>query len=237
MYCGKCGAKNPEGNRFCSSCGAHMGGKPLCGRCGAENPEGNRFCSSCGAQIGGTPDAASAVQSSSARRVDTEAAPSGSEAISGHVIAIAVGGIMMLVALALTWYTTHAEDVWGTSGSATITFGDLMDSEGLNWAGNPMPLILMSVSAGAILLLVGHSWLAGVMTKERTKLWSWLGSLAALCLLANIGYLNYEGLGRESGGLFSGYAVYFTPHAGWVVAFAGVLVVKISSALARKRLQ
>jgi hypothetical protein len=144
---------------------------------------------------------------------------------------------MMLIALALTWYTTHVEDVSGASASATVTFGDLMDSEGLNWAGNPMPLILMSVFGGATLLVVGYSWLAGIVTKERLKLWSWLGSLAALCLLANIGYMNYEGLGRESGGIFSGYTVYFTPHVGWVMALAGALVVRISSGLARKRLQ
>jgi len=140
---------------------------------------------------------------------------------------------MMLIAIPFTWYTYHVEADWGAVGSAPVTFSDLLHAQGLNWAGNPMPLILMIVSAAVILLLAGYLGLAGAATKERMKLLSWLGSLAALCLIANVGYLNYESLSQES----DVYTAFFVPHAGWGVAFAGVVVAGISSRLARSRLQ
>lgn len=50
-YCPSCHAANPEGSKFCNSCGANM--KPqanvvICPNCKGENPEGSKFCNDCG---------------------------------------------------------------------------------------------------------------------------------------------------------------------------------------------
>ena len=44
-----CGTRNPDGARFCQSCGSSL--VPACPVCGAERPEGGRFCPSCGTPI------------------------------------------------------------------------------------------------------------------------------------------------------------------------------------------
>ncbi|MDR1669621.1 MAG: zinc ribbon domain-containing protein [Oscillospiraceae bacterium] len=52
--CPNCGAKNPEGVKFCQECGSPLaaaGGK--CAACGFDNPPGTRFCGGCGARQGG----------------------------------------------------------------------------------------------------------------------------------------------------------------------------------------
>ena len=47
--CPACGTQNPDGARFCASCGASL--IPACPACGAEVPEGARFCPACGTPI------------------------------------------------------------------------------------------------------------------------------------------------------------------------------------------
>jgi class 3 adenylate cyclase len=47
--CASCGAANPDGARFCVSCGSSL--VPGCPQCGAEIPDGARFCPSCGASV------------------------------------------------------------------------------------------------------------------------------------------------------------------------------------------
>ncbi|MCL0101493.1 zinc-ribbon domain-containing protein, partial [Dehalococcoidia bacterium] len=60
--CSSCGHDNPQGSRFCSSCGTAL--RPLCGACGTEIVEsGARFCNQCGADLMGAADAASATLS------------------------------------------------------------------------------------------------------------------------------------------------------------------------------
>jgi adenylate cyclase len=49
MRCPECSFENPEGVRFCGSCGAALA--TVCPVCGAENPPGFRFCGSCGAAL------------------------------------------------------------------------------------------------------------------------------------------------------------------------------------------
>ncbi len=51
MSCRACGADNPEGSRFCGSCGASLAAVQPCSQCGAENPVGQAFCNSCGARL------------------------------------------------------------------------------------------------------------------------------------------------------------------------------------------
>lgn len=50
MKCKKCGAENPEGAKFCYSCGSKLGGNE-CPKCGATNPEEAKFCNTCGASL------------------------------------------------------------------------------------------------------------------------------------------------------------------------------------------
>ena len=73
--CPSCGNEEPEGSRFCGSCGAPFvaterspadmatSGETMltCPRCGNEEPEGSRFCGSCSAPLAGPgPEVASA---------------------------------------------------------------------------------------------------------------------------------------------------------------------------------
>jgi class 3 adenylate cyclase len=44
--CPACGARNPDGARFCVACGTSL--VPSCSQCGAELPEEARFCPACG---------------------------------------------------------------------------------------------------------------------------------------------------------------------------------------------
>jgi len=49
VLCPSCGFENPEGFRFCGSCGSALG--RACPNCGTENPDGFRFCGSCGQEL------------------------------------------------------------------------------------------------------------------------------------------------------------------------------------------
>lgn len=49
--CPKCGAENQQGTKFCSECGAKLGGNPKCPSCGLENEPGAKFCNDCGAKL------------------------------------------------------------------------------------------------------------------------------------------------------------------------------------------
>jgi class 3 adenylate cyclase len=46
--CSSCSSEQPEGARFCNSCGAAMAA-PVCSSCGQQLVPGSRFCNSCGA--------------------------------------------------------------------------------------------------------------------------------------------------------------------------------------------
>ena len=50
MKCKKCGAENPDGAKFCSSCGSKLEAN-VCPKCGTSNPDDARFCSLCGASL------------------------------------------------------------------------------------------------------------------------------------------------------------------------------------------
>ncbi len=47
--CPKCGARVPDGMRFCGNCGTAM--IKVCPKCGAENDRMNNFCQECGAKL------------------------------------------------------------------------------------------------------------------------------------------------------------------------------------------
>lgn len=49
--CPYCGTKNPEGQKYCGSCGKAIITDLLCPSCGERNPEGQAFCGNCGAKL------------------------------------------------------------------------------------------------------------------------------------------------------------------------------------------
>jgi len=49
--CSKCGADNPDLQKFCGECGTPLAG--ICTSCGATNPPGQRFCGECGSSLTG----------------------------------------------------------------------------------------------------------------------------------------------------------------------------------------
>ena len=62
MRCGRCGADNPDGKRFCGDCGAAFA--LCCPQCGAENPYDKKFCGDCGASLIQQPVAAEGAEAS-----------------------------------------------------------------------------------------------------------------------------------------------------------------------------
>jgi membrane protease subunit (stomatin/prohibitin family) len=60
ILCPKCNAQNPQGTKFCSSCGAAMAADTTpCPKCSKPVQKGVKFCPECGAQAGGTKKCAS----------------------------------------------------------------------------------------------------------------------------------------------------------------------------------
>lgn len=49
MECPSCQTANPEGQKFCGSCGQRLAA--FCPRCRADNPPGYKFCGQCGADL------------------------------------------------------------------------------------------------------------------------------------------------------------------------------------------
>jgi class 3 adenylate cyclase/tetratricopeptide (TPR) repeat protein len=70
--CAACGAANPEGSRFCGSCGAGLGTSQPCPACGRQNPAGQRFCNGCGASLAADPEESPPQSSSAATPPDGE---------------------------------------------------------------------------------------------------------------------------------------------------------------------
>jgi class 3 adenylate cyclase len=56
MDCGKCGAANKDGRRFCAKCGAPL--ERICAACGFANEAEDEFCGGCGAALKAAPPVA-----------------------------------------------------------------------------------------------------------------------------------------------------------------------------------
>ncbi|MBA7605719.1 Serine/threonine-protein kinase PknD [subsurface metagenome] len=48
MKCPRCGHENPEGGKFCGTCGQLLQAELVCSQCGHSNPPTNEFCYQCG---------------------------------------------------------------------------------------------------------------------------------------------------------------------------------------------
>jgi len=60
VICPKCNAQNPQGTKFCGSCGAPMSADTApCPKCSKPVPKASKFCPECGAQTGGSKKCAS----------------------------------------------------------------------------------------------------------------------------------------------------------------------------------
>jgi hypothetical protein len=141
---------------------------------------------------------------------------------------------MMLVALAVPWYTMRMSG-GGESYSENITLGDLLTPEGSgnpNWAGSGLPIVLIIICASLTLLYLGYV----VMSRSQPKkLWAWLGSLSIVCALGNLGYILWwviDTTNDLSGGEVSAYT---TPHAGFFLAFFGAIALVASSTIGRQK--
>ena len=49
LTCSSCGGSNPQGAKFCNSCGTAL--VATCARCGHQNPPTSSFCNECGAAL------------------------------------------------------------------------------------------------------------------------------------------------------------------------------------------
>lgn len=218
--CPQCGSEVSPEALFCGECGANLAN--LCPQCGIEAPAGIRFCTKCGQDL----------TKGVTRQVARAAVPRGKGALSPgalplpNIIAAAVGGILMLISLTVTWYTIRLDTLIGQL-SDDVSAGDLITKTGdweWWWPGSVLPLILMIIFASVVLLSIGYSLWRGVMTRS---LWVWLGVLSALCVLGNAVYFLWYVHDRF------GEWVNIV-NVGFVIAFIGALVVMFSSIGSRR---
>jgi hypothetical protein len=73
MTCGHCGASNPDGARFCQSCGKSLAPEPrACAACGTINSETAAFCSNCGSALAQKKASARGAEADLSLRTDAE---------------------------------------------------------------------------------------------------------------------------------------------------------------------
>jgi class 3 adenylate cyclase/tetratricopeptide (TPR) repeat protein len=71
MQCTQCKSENPDGSKFCGSCGSPL--NRICASCGASNAPTFKFCSSCGKSLESSVQPASSIPVSSSPHVKNEA--------------------------------------------------------------------------------------------------------------------------------------------------------------------
>jgi ribosomal protein L40E len=211
-FCPQCGSPLSSEAQFCSKCGAKL--VSVCPKCGSEVTTGTRFCRQCGQDLSGG--------------VIKQAAPvaPGKRAFPlANIIAAGVGGIMMLVSLAVPWYTIRLEVLQHTI-SRNVSASDLLHQslwplrlQQPDYAGSALPLVLLITFASIVLLSVAYSLWSQRATRA---LWAWLGSLSALCVIANAVYILWWLHDRTDQWVN-------LVQAGSIVAFVGALVVAFSS--------
>jgi len=116
--CPNCGSDNPQGKKFCGSCGASLPSAPSyepappvisCPNCEAENPPSKRFCGDCG-EILPRPEEQTSVD----EPTDTEEyAASDSRRVRTEYLV--VGGLIAAIFFGLFYWAvnfTYTEQVW-----------------------------------------------------------------------------------------------------------------------------
>ncbi len=223
MFCHKCRVEVPENNQFCQTCGSPVSSKPmLCNKCGAEIPENTKFCRKCGSPV-------------SLKAVRRQRPLWGRiEVISSLVVA--GGAILMIIALAIPWYTARVSGSGvEVSGSSNMFVDELLDHIGPGWSawtGLGLPIVLIVFFASLCLLSVGY---ALIRRSQPRRLWYWLASLSILSLLANFGYTTWyvmDYTSEISDGFGQGY---ITPHAGSILALFGAIVIILGSEMHSKK--
>ena len=158
--CGNCGSEEPEGSRFCGSCGApfvpadqpaagtavHGTVTLICPNCGNEEPEGARYCGSCSAPLSPVdrPAAPAVALTSETPRVEpgvespspVEAHPTPPAAGRRRTRWIAVGAVAVLL-------------VAGGAFAAVLLRDDGENDEALNTEQQPPPTVTFESSPPA----------------------------------------------------------------------------------------
>lgn len=200
----------------------------FCNKCGTQVPEGSKFCQACGSSVSPTSLAPDSMPPPG-RAFGRHLARQGISHATSSLVA-AGGAILMLIALAVPWYTLRASD--GTRGN--VSLGILLNPKGSgnpNWAGSGLPVVIIIVCASVSLLFVGYALMTG---SQQKKLWAWLGSLSVVCALANLGYILWWTIHTTNAISNGEVSAYITPHAGFLLAFFGAIALVASSAVARK---
>jgi len=132
---------------------------------------------------------------------------------------VTVASVMILISIALPWYALR---YWGWT--VDISFSNLMESEFPEWFGVTLPPILLVVIAGVVLITAVISF---VTQRDMNRLWSTLGSLALVAILANVGYLLWDA--------YNYYGEWINiVHVGSVLVFVASLVLVVGSSIRPK---
>ncbi len=79
IVCLSCGHGNPEGSRFCGSCGKALVVETVCSGCGQQVAAGSKFCNQCGTPVGAPGPAPLEVPDEMASKIDA-----GRESLEGE---------------------------------------------------------------------------------------------------------------------------------------------------------
>jgi len=218
VFCRQCGAQMEQEAHYCSRCGNKL--TAFCPKCGSQLGAESQFCTRCGLQL-----SQPAVSQSTAMYTQVPATPQVTRApampgkvtsktifLSARTIAAGVGALLMLISLALPFYTVR-----GGGASANLSVSDLLKAK-TDWAGVGLPVLLIIIFASVLLLSV----IIGFLTRRTLKpLWFMLGMLCIFAVIANAGYVLVQ-IHRST----AEWVNIIAP--GCVLAFVGAVIVSIS---------
>jgi len=197
MKCLQCKFDNREGVKYCERCGTKL--ELVCPKCRTVLSIDNKFCGQCGEKLIPTQNTTN-IASASLLKVPLFTQ-----------VAVALGSIMILMSLALPWYSGHIVD-WGVRGLLSVA----------NWAdhedliGLVLPVVFVIVFTSFNLLSVFWSLLrVGPGAKFWINFWMCMGILTIVCLLLNSIYASLW-FSRPFGYDFE---------SGFVLALVGTIIV------------
>lgn len=203
MKCHKCRHNNAEGVRFCAECGAKL--ESFCPKGRAKLPLRVKSYGRC---------ERSGVSSRTTGRIGSA---SSLPLNSLKPVAVAIGSIMILISLALPWYSGYYED-----------FGVGWLLKPLHWMddeplfGLALPVVYVMIFA--FLALVSVFWFP-LKRNLRASLLIFMSILAIVCLCVNAVYTSLY-LSRSFGYDFE---------SGFILSLVGTIIVLAAAALDRTR--